>query len=176
MDWTNRAVTYHRVSTRDQDPELARNELRRAAALRGLEIVDEIEETGSGATNNRPGLERVLSLANRGLISHVLVWKLDRFGRSVMDLLAHVHQLERAGVSLIATSQGIEVGPKAGAMNRFAFTLLGAVAEFEREMIRERTLLGLEAARRKGVRLGRPAGAKDRQKRRRRWAKRPTAA
>jgi putative DNA-invertase from lambdoid prophage Rac len=150
------AVTYHRVSTLDQNPALARDELRRAAAARGLEILEEVEETGSGAKTNRPGLARVMDLARRHLVTHVLVWKLDRFGRSSIDLLANVSELELAGVTFIATTQGLEVGHGSGAMGRLILQVMSAIAEFERGIISERTLLGLAEARRRGVRLGRP--------------------
>lgn len=162
------AVTYHRVSTRDQRPELAREELRRAAAARGLELLEEIEETGSGARNDRPGLARVLELVRRGQVTHVLVWKLDRFGRSTLDVLANVHELERAGATFTATTQGLEVGPAAGPMGRLVLAVLAAVAELERETISERTRLGLAAARARGVKLGRIKGSRDKKPRRRR--------
>lgn len=151
-----RAVTYHRVSTTDQDPTLAREELRRAVAARGFDLVEEIEETGSGARNDRPGLRRVLELARRHQVTHVLVWKLDRFGRSSLDVLTNVEALERAGVTFLATSQGLEVGPRSGPMGRLVLQILAAVAELERDTIRERTRLGLEAARRRGAWVGRP--------------------
>lgn len=162
------AVTYHRVSTRDQDPTLARRELRAAARARGLHLVDQVEETGSGARNDRPGLARVLELANAGAVSSVLVWKLDRFGRSTLDVLANVEALNRAGVTFAATTQGLEVGPRASAMGRIVLTVLAAVAELERETISERTRLGLQAAKRKGRKLGRPKGSRDSYRRRRR--------
>jgi DNA invertase Pin-like site-specific DNA recombinase len=165
------AVTYHRVSTVDQHPELARDELRRAAAARGLEVVAEVEETGSGARNDRPGLARVLELARAGQVAHVLVWKLDRLGRSSIDVLATVRELERAGVTFWATSQGLEVGPGSGPMGRLVLQVMAAMAEFEREIIRERTRLGLDGARARGVRLGRPPGSRDTKLRRRRRAR-----
>ena len=163
-------VTYHRVSTRDQDPTLARRELRAAARARGLRLVAEIEETGSGARNDRPGLRRVLELVHAGAVSAVLVWKLDRFGRSTLDVLANVEALNRAGVTFTATTQGVEVGPRAGAMGRIVLVVLAAVAELERETISERTRLGLEALRRKGRTLGRPKGSRDTYQRTRRRA------
>jgi DNA invertase Pin-like site-specific DNA recombinase len=86
----------------------------------------------------------------------VLVWKLDRFGRSALDVLSNIEALDRAGVSFVATTQGLETGPKAGAMGKLVATVLAAIAEFEREIIRERTRLGHAAARRKGVHIGRP--------------------
>lgn len=149
------AVTYHRVSTSDQDPTLAREELRRAAAARNLDLVDEIEETGSGAHNDRPGLQRVLELARQHQVTHVLVWKLDRFGRSSLDLQANIEQLNRLGVTFVATTQGIDIGPASGAMGKLVLQVLAAIAEFDREVIRERTRLGLAAARARGKVLGR---------------------
>lgn len=151
-----RAVSYHRVSTLDQDPTLAREELRRAAALRELDLVEEIEETGTGRRNDRPGLNRVLDLARRGLVSHVLVWKLSRFGRSTMDLLANVRELEQEGVTFVATSQGLELRTHGGAVSRLVLTILAAIAEFDSEVISDGTRLGLQRARARGVQLGRP--------------------
>jgi DNA invertase Pin-like site-specific DNA recombinase len=151
-----RAALYHRVSTLDQDPTLARAELRTAAVVRGLAVVTEVEETGSGARNDRPGLVRILDDARRGRVDVVLCWKLDRFGRSALDVLANVRALEDAGVRFIATTQGIDVKPGGDAMSRLTLTMLAAVAEFERELIIERTRLGLAKARRAGQRLGRP--------------------
>lgn len=167
-DLVGTAVTYHRVSTRDQRPELARDELRRAAALRNLEVKEEVEETGSGARSDRPGLERVLELVRAGEVTHVLVWKLDRFGRSAIDVMANVKELKQAGVTFVATSQGMELGPGSGAIGRYLLAGLAAAAELEKELISERTLLGLAGARARGRVLGRPRGAKDKQKRRRR--------
>lgn len=162
------AVTYHRVSTVDQDQGLARDELRRAAAARGLHLVGEVEETGSGGREDRPGLLRVLELARRHLVTHVLVWKLDRFGRSSVDVLTNVRELERAGVTFVATTQGLEVGPGSGAMGRLILQVMAAMAEFERAIISERTRLGIAGARARGRKLGRPLGSKDRKQRRRR--------
>src|SRR5712691_8088658 len=81
---------YHRVSTRDQNPKLGRRELHQGAGARGLRIALDIEETGSGALNNRPGLRRVMDAARKGEIGCVIVWKLDRFGRSSLDVLANI--------------------------------------------------------------------------------------
>ena len=169
----DRAVTYHRVSTRDQDPTLARAELRRAAALRGLEIIEEVEETGSGARMARPGLDRVMELVNHHLVTHVLVWKLDRFGRSLLDIVWQIESIERAGVTFISVTQGIEIGwGVAGAMGKLVLHIMAAMAEFERTLGIERTQLGMGAARARGVKFGRPKGAKDRKKRKRRETRR----
>jgi putative DNA-invertase from lambdoid prophage Rac len=153
---TGHAALYHRVSTLDQDPTLARRELRAAAGRLGLRAALEVEETGSGARNDRPGLRRVMEAARRGDIDAVLVWKLDRFGRSALDVLANIRELEGSGVRFLVTTQGIDVRPGGDALSHLIVTTLAAVAEFERDLIRERTRLGLERARACGVRLGRP--------------------
>jgi putative DNA-invertase from lambdoid prophage Rac len=150
-----RVATYHRCSTVDQNPSLARAELQQAAARLG-DLVMEIEEKGSGARNDRPGLQRVMEAARRDQVDAVAVWKLDRFGRSALDLLANIRALDTAGVRFVATSQGIDIRAGGDAMSRMTITMLAAVAEFERDLIRDRTRLGLAAARRRGIRLGRP--------------------
>jgi putative DNA-invertase from lambdoid prophage Rac len=147
---------YHRVSTTDQDQTLARDELRAAAHARGLTIALDIEETGSGARNDRPGLQRVLEAVRRGEVGAVLVWKLDRFGRSSLDLLANVEALEHAGCAFECITQGITIKPGGDAVSRLLLTMLAGVAAFERDLIIERTKLGLAKAKRNGKKLGRP--------------------
>jgi DNA invertase Pin-like site-specific DNA recombinase len=149
-------ATYHRVSTLDQNPALARDELRATASRLGGEVVLAIEETGSGARNDRPGLQRLMQAARRGTLDTVLVWKLDRFGRSALDVLANLRELEAAGVAFTAVTQGITIKPGGDAMSRLLVTMLAAVADFERSLIQERTVLGIQKARAAGRRIGRP--------------------
>lgn len=147
---------YHRVSTLDQDQRLAENELREHAARLGGDVTLEVTEQASGAWNGRPGLLRIMDAAKRGQVDIVIVWKLDRFGRSALDLLGNIRELEDAGVRFVALTQGIDIKPGGDAMGRLMLTMLAAVAEFERDLIRERTMLGLAKARASGKRLGRP--------------------
>lgn len=156
MGNTNQAALYHRVSTVDQHPELARKELRAAAKRHGVRVALEVEETGSGSNNDRPGFIRVMDAARRGRIDTLLVWKLDRFGRSALDLLTHLRELESLGVRFVAITQGIDIRPGGDATSRLLLTMLTAVSEFERDLIVERTKLGLERARRAGKQIGRP--------------------
>jgi putative DNA-invertase from lambdoid prophage Rac len=151
-----RTALYHRVSTREQNRRLARTELRAAAAARGLRIVLDVEETAPGRGSVRPGLARVLAAAERGKIDIVLVQRLDRWGRSTLDLLANLRRLQSAGVVFVAVAQGLEIRPEHDAVSDLTLTVLSAVAEFERAVIIERTLDGLAAARRAGKQLGRP--------------------
>lgn len=149
---------YHRVSTRDQDPKLARHELRQAAATRGLRVALDVEERGSGALNNRPGLRRVMDAARRGEVQAVLVWKLDRFGRSSLDVLSNIRHLTDSGVRFVAVTQGLDVKPEGDAMSQLILTVLSGVAEFERSLISERTALAARAARLAGRSWGRRPG------------------
>jgi putative DNA-invertase from lambdoid prophage Rac len=91
-----------------------------------------------------------------GKVDAVLVWKLDRFGRSALDVLANIRDLDAAGVRFIATTQGIDIRPGGDAMSRLILGVLASVAEFERDLIRERTRLGMAKARETGKRIGRP--------------------
>lgn len=150
------AALYHRVSTVDQRADAAGVELRDAAKRLGLRVVLDIEETGSGANNDRPGLLEVLEAARRGKVDAVLVWKLDRFGRSALDLLANLRELEANGVRFVAVTQGLDIRPDGDAMSRLLLTMLSAIAEFERDLIVERTKLGMAKARKEGKSLGRP--------------------
>jgi DNA invertase Pin-like site-specific DNA recombinase len=122
------------------------------------EVVLDVEEAGSGARNDRPGLQRLMAAARRRKLDAVLVWKLDRFGRSALDLLASIRDLAPGGVRFIAVTQGIDVRPGGDAMSRLLVTMLAAVAEFERDLIRERTRLGMAKAKAAGKRVGRPGG------------------
>lgn len=128
----------------DRDPGLARNELRASAARLGGEVVLDIEEIGSGAPNDRPGLQRLMDAARRGKLDAVMVWKLDRFGRSALDVLANVRDREAARVRFIATTQGIDIRPGGDAMSRLILGVLESVAEFERDLIRERSDSGVQ--------------------------------
>jgi putative DNA-invertase from lambdoid prophage Rac len=153
-----RAALYHRVSTREQNRRLARAELRAAAAARRLRVVLDVEETASGRGSHRPGLDRIMDAAQRGRLDVVIVQRLDRWGRSTLDLLTNIRRLRSAGVAFVAIAQGLEVRPDPDAVSELTLTVLAAAADFERAVIIERTLEGLAAAKRAGKRLGRPLG------------------
>lgn len=153
-----RCVTYHRVSTLDQNVSTARDELRRAAAQRGYEVVDEFEETGSGARNDRPELQRLMAMARKGKFDAVLVWKLDRFGRSSLDVQTNIRQLNQCGVSFVAVTQGIEAKPHGDAMSNLILSVMAAMAEFELDLIRDRTRAGMARAKAQGTRSGKLIG------------------
>lgn len=151
---TRRAAIYVRVSTSKQTTENQEHVLRQACADRGWDIAGVYDDTGqSGAKASRPALDEMLADATRGKFDVVLIWKLDRLGRSVIDLHNNAEHLKACGVDLCAYTQAIDTSTPTG---KLMFTVLAAVAEFERETIIERINTGLETARRKGVRLGRP--------------------
>jgi DNA invertase Pin-like site-specific DNA recombinase len=147
-----RIATYHRVSTVDQNADAARSELRAFAERMGGTLVLEVEEVGSGARNDRPGLKKVMEACRRRCVDALVIWKLDRLGRSTLDLHTNAALLEAYGVRLACVTQALDTGTPAG---KLLFTVLAAVAEFERDVIRERTRMGLAAAKRRGKLLGR---------------------
>src|SRR5215471_1163423 len=151
-----RAALYHRVSTIDQNPDAAGREMCDAAARMGFTVTLDVRETGHGTNNDRPGLIQVIDAARRHRVDVVMVWKLDRFGRSAFDLLGNIRQLETFGVRFIAITQGIDIRPGSDPMSRLLLTLLSAIAEFERDLIVERTRMGMAYARRRGKHIGRP--------------------
>ena len=129
--------------------------LREYAARRGWTIVLQVREVGSGAVG-RQAREQLMEAARRREIDVVLVWRLDRWGRSVTDLLATLQELEHLGVGFVSLTEALDLTTPAG---RAMAGLLAIFAEFEREILRERTKAGLAHARANGKRLGRPLTA-----------------
>ena len=152
----SQAVIYARVSTSDQNVEMQVRELRQLAEQRGLEIIETYLDEGiSGSATSRPALDRMLADAHAGRFSTLLVWKLDRLGRSLQHLLQVLEQLEASNVGLIsARDPGLGVGGGSG--QKLMFSLLGAFSEFERNLIRERVVAGIRRAQADGVHCGRP--------------------
>jgi DNA invertase Pin-like site-specific DNA recombinase len=151
-----RAVIYSRVSTSDknQNPEVQSAELRRFCEARGWELFEEITDHGfSGSTDKRPGLQRLVGLAKARKIDVVLVVKLDRLARSLRHLVSLLDEFASRGVQFVSIRDQIDLTTASG---RLMMHLLGAFAEFERSLIRERTMAGLDHARRCGKKLGRP--------------------
>jgi DNA invertase Pin-like site-specific DNA recombinase len=151
-----RAGLYARVSTNDQQTlAMQMRALREYVARRGWTIALQIREIGSGALE-RKAREQLMEAARRREIDVVLVWRLDRWGRSVTDLLATLQELEHLGVGFVSLTEALDLTTPAG---RAMAGLLAIFAEFEREILRERTKAGLAHARAIGKRLGRPATA-----------------
>jgi DNA invertase Pin-like site-specific DNA recombinase len=151
-----RAGLYARVSTIDQQTlPMQLRAMREYAARRGWAIALQVREVNSGAVK-REARERILDAARRREIDLVLVWRLDRWGRSVTDLLATLQELEHLDVGFISLTEALDLTTPAG---RAMAGLLAVFAAFEREILQERTKAGLAHARKNGKRLGRPATA-----------------
>lgn len=153
---TKRAALYLRVSTDRQTVENQRQALERIAAHRGWEIVAEYSDKGiSGAKGrkDRPEFDRLLSDAGRARFDVVMAFALDRIGRSLADLLHTIRHFEDCKVDLFIDKQMLDTTTPQG---KLLFAVTGAFAEFERDMIVQRVNAGLDRARAKGTRLGRP--------------------
>jgi DNA invertase Pin-like site-specific DNA recombinase len=138
-------VGYARVSTRDQDAAM------QAEALTAAGCEKIFEETASGAQKDRPELVQAIAYLRKGDV--LTVWKLDRLARSLKQLIDTVEELERRGIGFVSLTESIDTTTPGG---RLVFHLFGSLAEFERELIRERTNAGLKSAKARGVKLGRP--------------------
>jgi DNA invertase Pin-like site-specific DNA recombinase len=155
---------YGRVSTKDkgQNPEMQLTELREFAVKRGWQIVGEFVDIGvSGSKDHRPQLDAMMRLAQARKVDVIVCWKLDRFGRSLRHLVDALAELKAVGCAFVSLRDNLDLTTPAG---RMMFHVIGAMAEFERELIRERVKAGLAHARSKGQRLGRPKIKRDRDK------------
>jgi DNA invertase Pin-like site-specific DNA recombinase len=137
-----------------QSPEMQLRELREYAERRGWEIAGEYVDAGiSGAKDSRPELNRLMADAHKRRFDAVLVWKFDRFARSVAHLLRALETFKALGIEFCSFSEQMDTTTPTGKM---IFTVLGAVAELERSLIAERVRAGLRNAKAKGRKLGRP--------------------
>jgi DNA invertase Pin-like site-specific DNA recombinase len=153
---TMKVAIYARVSTANngQDPTMQTRELREYAERRGWTVASEYVDIGiSGTKEKRPELDRLMSDAHRRRFDAVVVWKFDRFARSVSHLLRALETFKAQGIEFVSFSEQLDTSTPAG---KLVFTVLGAVAELERSLIVERVKAGLRNARAKGKKLGRP--------------------
>jgi DNA invertase Pin-like site-specific DNA recombinase len=148
-----RAAIYARVSTLDQEPENQLSELRRYAGARGWTATEYVDRGVSGAKDRRPALDDLVRDAKRRRFDVLVCWRLDRLGRNLRHLIMLLDDLQAVGVAFVSLQEGIDATTPAG---RLQLHVLAAIAEFERERIRERVLAGLARARSQGKRLGRP--------------------
>ena len=152
---TARVAIYARVSTTVQDAGLQTRELRQFAVARGWQLADQYVDAGvSGAKDSRPELNRLMADAKRRKFDIVLVWKLDRFGRSLRHLVNALAEFESLGIAFVSLSDNLDLSTPSG---RLMFQIIGAMAEFERALIQERVRAGIRNARAKGKSIGRPA-------------------
>ena len=151
-----KAVIYARVSTDKQSHDSQLSELRQYCTHRNWSGVTEIIDSISGSKSSREGLDRLMGLVRIGKVDRVICYKLDRLGRSLAHLAQLIGEFTSNNVALIVPSQGIDTSANNPAAS-LQLNILCAVAQFEREIIRERVNAGLSAAKKRGVVLGRPS-------------------
>lgn len=152
---SGRAVLYARVSTHDQNLDLQRDEGRALVARRGWTLVEVYEDHGiSGTRASRPSLDRMLGDARRRRFDTLVVWRADRLFRSLPHMIAALEELRELGIDFVSCTEPFDTSTSTG---RLLFHMVSAFAQFERDTMIERTVAGMHAARRRGVRMGRPA-------------------
>ena len=148
-----RAAIYARVSTLRQDEGMQMSDLRELANRHKWEIVTEYIDRGvSGSKESRAELNKLMADAKRRKFDVVMVWKFDRFARSLKHLITALAEFDHLGIDFVSHQEAVDTQTPAG---KALFSMIAVMAEFERELIRERVLAGLENAKRKGIQLGR---------------------
>ncbi len=141
--------------TFDQDPAVQEQPLRELVAQRGWTTYRVYPDRASGAKERRPGLDALMSDARRGAFDVVVVWRFDRFARSVKQLVLALDEFRSLGIDFISHQEALDTSTP---MGRATFTIIAAMAELERSVIRERVIAGLEYARQHGTKSGKPIG------------------
>jgi DNA invertase Pin-like site-specific DNA recombinase len=156
-----RAALYARVSTvnHGQDPEVQLGEVREFCKRRGFTVAHEYVDKGiSGSRERRPALDKLLADCRKRLVDAVVVYRYDRFARSLRQLVNALEEFRSLGIDFISIHEGVDTSTPNG---RLVFGIFASIAEFERELIRDRVRSGLAAAKAKGKRIGRPRVAVD---------------
>jgi len=149
-----KAAIYSRVSTADQNVGMQLDELRAYCERRGLEVAEEyVDSAVSGAKESRPALNRLLADARRRRFDAVLVYRYDRFARSLRQLVNALCEFDALGIHFISLHEGVDTSTPSG---RLVFGIFASIAEFERSLITERVKSGQAAAKRRGIKFGRP--------------------
>ncbi len=146
---------YARVSTHDQTAENQLIELRAYVAARGWSAIEYIDEGVSGSKDRRPALDQLIADVRRHRVQAVVAWRLDRLGRNLRHLVTLLDEWASRGIVFCTLQEGIDSGTAAG---RLVAGVLGSIAQFERDRLRERVMAGLARARAQGKRLGRRRG------------------
>jgi DNA invertase Pin-like site-specific DNA recombinase len=154
MGKTKRAALYVRVSTSEQSTKSQEGELKAYAEHRGWTVKEIYSDKISGVKDNRPALQELMAACRQRKVDVVLVWKFDRFARSLRHLVTALEEFKRLGVDFISATEGVDTTIPSGEL---VFQIFGAIAQFERSLISERVKAGIAEARRNGKRLGRPA-------------------
>jgi DNA invertase Pin-like site-specific DNA recombinase len=155
-----RIAIYARVSTKDQSCELQVRDLRAYCAARGFDLVREYVDVGqSGGKDSRPELNDLMDDARKWQFDAVICWRFDRFARSTKHLLSALEEFRSLGIQFISYQENVDTSTPLG---QALFTIVSAVAQLERELIRERVSAGIRNARANGKQLGRPKSSVDR--------------
>jgi DNA invertase Pin-like site-specific DNA recombinase len=149
-----KCALYSRVSTADQNVSMQLDELRAYCERRGLDVAEEyVDSAVSGAKESRPALNRLLADARHRKFDAVLVYRYDRFARSLRQLVTALGEFDALGIHFISLHEGVDTSTPSG---RLVFGIFASIAEFERSLIAERVKSGQAAAKRRGVKFGRP--------------------
>lgn len=148
-----RVALYLRTSTQEQSTALQLDELQAFVAARGWKNVTVYEDQASGTNSNRPQLKHLLADARQRKVDVIACWKLDRLARSLKDLLNMLQEFNELGIAFVSLKDNIDLTTSTG---RLMVAIIGAFAQFEADIIRERVRAGLKAAKARGKRLGRP--------------------
>jgi DNA invertase Pin-like site-specific DNA recombinase len=147
-----KVALYVRVSTNDQSTEMQKRELAEFIAARGWEVVHTYEDAGhSGAKASRPSLNQMMDDARKRKFKAVVVWKFDRFARSLKHLVTALEEFNELGIDFVSYKENADTTTS---MGKAMFGMIGVMAQFERDMIRERVMAGLKNAKAKGKKLG----------------------
>jgi putative DNA-invertase from lambdoid prophage Rac len=149
-------IIYTRISTANQSADSQLEELRAYCERRGWQDVQEITDCISGGATSRAGLDRLMGMVRRGRVGTIVAFKLDRLARSLAHLAQLIGELQSHGTALICPSQGIDT-TDSNPVAHLQLNILGAVAQFEKDLIVERVNAGIRAAKQRGVTLGRPS-------------------
>ena len=148
-----RATIYARVSTREQNVDMQLIDLRGYAKARDLNVIQEYIDYASGSKNDRKNYLKLFDDVRKRKTDIVLVWKFDRFARSTKELVSALEEFHSIGVDFISYKENVDTSTHTG---KILFTIISAFAEFEKAIIRERVVAGMEKARAKGIEFGRP--------------------
>lgn len=149
-----KVAVYCRVSTTEQSPEMQREDLRECIQRRKWEVYREYVDHGiSGSEQKRPALNELMADARKGKFDAVIVWRFDRFARSLSHLIDALNEFSKLGIDFVSYTENIDTTTPSG---RLVFSIIGAIAEFERSLIRERVKAGIDRAKVNGIQLGRP--------------------
>lgn len=148
-----RVIIYARVSTKEQNVDMQLSDLKLYAELRKLRVVEVYVDYASGAKSDRVNYQKLFNDVRKRKTDVVLVWKFDRFARSTKELINALEEFNSLGVDFISYKENVDTSTPAG---KILFTMISAFAEFERSIIRERVIAGMEKAKARGAKIGRP--------------------